>query len=125
LNVAFRAPHITATLTGYAYETEANKAIDAGQTKENATSELLTPRSRKTQQISALGRAGARNQWATSTLAARGNLCEVRLIGIAANIPRGGEVRFLSKKENPAPTPPTPHYHTPPQTEQLLSFFGR
>ncbi len=55
LNVAFRAPHITATLTGYAYETEANKAIDAGQTKENATSELLTPRSRKTQQISALG----------------------------------------------------------------------
>jgi peptidoglycan hydrolase-like protein with peptidoglycan-binding domain len=55
LNVSFRAPHITATLTGYAYETEANKAIDAGQTKETTTSELRTPRNRKAQQVSALG----------------------------------------------------------------------
>ena len=55
LNVSFRAPHITATLTGYAYETEANKAIDAGQTKETTTSELRAPRNRKAQQVSALG----------------------------------------------------------------------
>jgi len=54
LNVSFPEPKITATLTGYAYETEANKAIDAGQTKE-ATSGLQLPRGRKLQQVSALG----------------------------------------------------------------------
>ncbi|MFZ0772959.1 MAG: hypothetical protein WCA49_23255 [Candidatus Sulfotelmatobacter sp.] len=55
LNVAFNAPHITATLTGYAYETEANKAIDAGQTEETASSELRSPRNGKAQQVGALG----------------------------------------------------------------------
>jgi hypothetical protein len=55
LNVSSPKPKITATLTGYAYETEANKAIDAGQTKEAATSEMWRPRGHEPQQVSALG----------------------------------------------------------------------
>jgi hypothetical protein len=55
LNVSFPRPKITATLTGYAYETIANKSIDAGQTKETATLDLRPLQNRRTQQVSALG----------------------------------------------------------------------
>ena len=45
LSVEFLAPKITATLTGYAYETVANKAIKTGQTAEGApTASLALPR---------------------------------------------------------------------------------
>jgi len=55
LSVKFFAPNITATLTGYAYETEANKAIKTGQTAEGSPSASLTPPSRKAPSVGALG----------------------------------------------------------------------
>jgi hypothetical protein len=55
LNVVFRPPNITATLTGYAYETEPNQAIAAGQTKETVSSEMQPLRNRKAQPVGALG----------------------------------------------------------------------
>jgi hypothetical protein len=45
----------TATLTGYAYETEPNQAIDAGQTKETDSSEVRPPQNGNAQRIGALG----------------------------------------------------------------------
>ncbi len=44
-----------ATLTGYAYETEPNKAIDAGQTKETDSSEVRPPQNGNAQRVGVLG----------------------------------------------------------------------
>jgi hypothetical protein len=58
LNVSIKDANITAKLTGYAYETEAGKPIDAGQTTETGTNmPLIMPPvdSRRSRQVSALG----------------------------------------------------------------------